>query len=77
MTEVQNKESVDNKKKTKKKISKVTEASTQTEIKQSNLPIWLSPYENLLKSLSKNLKTWIFFAFSIGIIARKNFLREL
>lgn len=75
MTEVQNKESIDNKKKTKKKISKVTEASTQTEIKQSNLPIWLSPYENLLKSFSKNLKTWIFFAFSIGIIARKNFFK--
>lgn len=105
MTEVQNKEDIDNKKKIKpifvtelidassissisplskfkkKKIKrekyqvKETSIQTETEVNPIKVPNLLTPYEDTLKSISKNLKTWIFFAFSIAIVARENFFK--
>ena len=65
------------KKKKKRETCQVKETSiqTETEVNPIKLPNLLTPYEDTLKSISKNLKTWIFFAFSIAIVARENFFK--
>lgn len=60
-------------KKTKKKKVKTksvqTEDNTQTDI--------LAQYKNTIQSITKNLKTWIFFVFAIAIVAKENFFKGI
>jgi len=51
--------------------------STQTERGHDDTSEILAPYKDTLRSISKNIKTWIFFVFSIAIVARENITRGM
>ena len=60
------------KSKTQKK-KKVKTKSVQTE-DNSDTDVLLQ-YKNTIRSINKNLKTWIFFVFAIAIVAKDNFFK--
>lgn len=58
-------------KKEKKKKSKTKSVQTEDNIQ----PDILFQYKNTIRSINKNLKTWIFFVFAIAIVAKENFFK--
>ena len=51
--------------------------ATQTETDHAGILEVLAPYKDTVRSISKNIKTWIFFAFSIAIVARENIAKGM